>query len=619
MYFAPIARHCMRCPAGEDAIYSYIVTIALAVVFALALVLVVVHRLVSAWKRVMGKSRSDASGIVRVFFNWIQMVSMLQSIKLQPPEEVTNAMETAEVVNVSVEWFPIQCTLRLTFFNRVGVYMAMPIVAIAIPLIYVYVMSKCTPLLRKETARKRAAERKGKKFKGCRKCFFAIIDVLSGESVTEKASAARARMHTRGGNPNAVETLQLEIDVLLDELTSAEVELTEYRRGEAAARPADDAAVADTAAAAETGRAAEARLGDSEAVSIDDAAAATKTSTPAAEDENEEEEEEDSAGVGAVAGPSPTPRSAIDGASPPFEDADADGGAGVAGRGAPPLVADDDQLPLEGDAAEGGADDGCAVLLSPLPLLAASSGESADGRGSEEGGSREEPAAFAGHAFFRVVSAIPISLRATPSRAAPKLPWIVRESDVVRTERIDRLPDNSGCFVHLSGSWGEGWVCDSLADGTVLLVEIDPGEMAEPAAAVVERHYRDELRHCFVTICAMTPGASPTDSDCIARESIEYVLPAKMNSAKQDVFFANYDADGDGSIDFVEFVAMYPALRRVSLFYVPFQFVRILLIIRLAPPHIFVFKIPAQDVALREGVGGVPAPRRERRRDFREG
>ena len=99
-----VARHCTRCPAGRDAWYSYAITLALGVTFCVALAGIVVHRLTSAYKRLKGKRRSDASGIARVFFNWVQMMSMLQSIKLQPPEEVTDAMETAEVVNVSIEW-----------------------------------------------------------------------------------------------------------------------------------------------------------------------------------------------------------------------------------------------------------------------------------------------------------------------------------------------------------------------------------------------------------------------------------------------------------------------------------------------------------------------------------
>ena len=83
--------------------YAYLVTLALVIATCFVLIFVVVNRLYGAFERLLGKRRSDASGIVRVFFNWIQMVSMLQAIKLQPPEDVTNAMETAEAANVSLE------------------------------------------------------------------------------------------------------------------------------------------------------------------------------------------------------------------------------------------------------------------------------------------------------------------------------------------------------------------------------------------------------------------------------------------------------------------------------------------------------------------------------------
>ena len=44
MYFATIARHCVRCPAGSAAASAYVITIALILVFSLSLVLVVIHR-----------------------------------------------------------------------------------------------------------------------------------------------------------------------------------------------------------------------------------------------------------------------------------------------------------------------------------------------------------------------------------------------------------------------------------------------------------------------------------------------------------------------------------------------------------------------------------------------
>ena len=84
MYFATLARHCTRCPSGSQAYISYGITIAIGVVAALAIVGLIAHRLFNVWKRLHGQKRSRASGVARVFFNWMQMMSMLQ-VRSVPP------------------------------------------------------------------------------------------------------------------------------------------------------------------------------------------------------------------------------------------------------------------------------------------------------------------------------------------------------------------------------------------------------------------------------------------------------------------------------------------------------------------------------------------------------
>ena len=466
MYFAPIARHCVRCPAGEDAFYSYIITVTLALGFCGALVLVVVQRLTSAWKRMKGKRRSDASGIARVFFNWIQMVSMLQSVKLQPPEEVTDAMETAEVANVSIEWFPVQCTLRLDFFSRVLIYMTMPIFAVMIPLAYVYVTNKCTPLMRKQLAKQRRKKRIGSKISKWNKFVFSIVSILSGDDLVKKAIAKKEKhTSTAWGGENEVESLRLEIDRLIDDLDVAEAELRKLKDG-----------------------------------------------TGARGEESEREEGAEARATG-------------------------EGGA----------------------IAEKVNHTDSEVTLAPIPEELPPPNDL----------SRCESFIVTDRAFFEVVSHRALSLRKAAQRDAEKLDVVVQLGDVVVTEHIETPPwwwsGVGRCrFIKLTGPWGEGWLFDTLPDGTELLRELELDAVADPLADAVDAHYRDEVLHCFRSICAMSAQDAPERSvipGSIARESIEHVLPAAWTQEQYDAFFVKYDEDGDGTIDFIEFVAMHVDLR----------------------------------------------------------
>ena len=458
MFFASHARHCVRCPAGRDAAYNYVLTAALAVTFAVALVAVVVQRLMGAWKRVRGKHRSDASGIARVFFNWIQMVSMLQSIKLQPPEEVRDAMETAEVVNVSIEWFPIQCTLRLNFYARVLIYMTMPIFAVVVPLIYVYVMSICTPALRKLLAKKRLAKRAGKKLSPFMQFVMRIVELISGEKLADKS--LKAKQEAKNGFHkemfNEAGALHDEIEHLIDDLVYAESQLAELKRSSSGGR-------------SDIARRVEAGVKDENRAVVDDT----------------------------VASHSATP-------------------------------------------------------------------DTRDGSASAQSIVRRANAVMEveGRVFYEVVSARAISLRAAPSCAAEKIGFVLQHGDVVCSNLL-QFHGTIG-FIKLHGDWGEGWVFDALPDGTQLLRKIDKADIVN-ADTTVKSHERDEILHCFLAICAISDvKASENESIhpvSIARESIEYVLPAARTKAENNKFFDGYDADGDGTISFHEFITMYPALR----------------------------------------------------------
>ena len=468
--------------------HRYATTLVLGVVFCLALVLLVAHRMMSAWKRMKGIRRSDASGIARVFFNWIQMVSMLQSIKLQPPEEVTNAMETAEVMNVSIEWFPVQCTLRLNFFSRVVIYMTLPIVAVLIPLIYVYIISKCTPAIRKMNAKKRHAKRTGEKLSAFRKMIFNIVGILSGDDLVKKAQKKKDQLQHR--HANDIDAIHEEMDLLIDDLVAAEAELAELKK-----TTEEETEEEETAAALAT-------VGGSLAVV----------------DEEEEEEmlegggEDQSRPLLADAGTSSLslPLSFA------LETEEEETAAALATVGGSLAVVDEEE---EEEMLEGGGEDQSRPLLADagtsslsLPLsfaLAPRSRAEIAEIAAHEASSAVE---ITGRVFYEVISERPISLRSLPSRDSKKLEWVLRKGDVVTSERVvarggegaaeggvaDRIELTPRvCYVLLKGDWGEGWVFDSLPDGTPLLQELDAATMANPNAESLEVHERDEILHCF--------------------------------------------------------------------------------------------------------------------------
>ena len=198
-------------------------------------------------------------------------------------------------------------------------------------------------------------------------------------------------------------------------------------------------------------------------------------------------------------------------------------------------------------------------------------------------------------------------------------------------------------WVQLHGEWGSGWVFDGLPNrmkwtitakpAPPLLVEIDQNSVVtrhsseDGEGIVVERCERDEITHCFYAIAAMAkaPGvqagvqAEKEEQDenafkkrSISRLAIEHCLPATWAARKMDAFFAVHDRDANGRIDFDEFVAMYPALRKVSLLYLPLHFVQ-------TCSQFDVLPLATQDVALRIGMGTVLSCRPVRGRGDRAG
>jgi hypothetical protein len=428
---------------------------------------------------------------------------------------------------VSIEWFPVQCTLRLNFFMRVVIYMAMPIISILVPIVFVLIMAKCTPLLRRFAAGGRRAKRRGVKVGACRAALLSVVSAFGDDLVTKKT-----KEHTRLNFQDILwkdelETLHAEIDVLLDELEVAEkqVALLSALNGPPPAEPST--LPPETGAATLPSERAADAVADEEGENAPPLALLPLFATrPVVEDDVHE---------AAIANADTMLQSRM--ARVLDAPATASGGASASATdNAPPLA------PLH------------SISVCPPEDLA--------------------PAERTGSRFFEVVSAKPISLRATPAHSADKTTWVVHPGDVISTDVVERHSSGGNMesatrYVKLSGSWGEGWVfCTHInpvsGNEEELLREVESSTVINAVMPTFEAYHRDEVMHCFRAICAIaTEATADTASrpDCISREAIEYVLPASMSHAKQHNFFAGYDADGDGTLDLGEFVAMYPALR----------------------------------------------------------
>ena len=149
MYFAPIARHCIRCPAGVDAYWNYAITLVVAVGILFATALLIVLHLRDVESSVIESARSggddeephraNATGaIARLLLNWMQATALLSTIKFTPPEAVKDASVAAEYAQgFSVTWFPVRCTLRWGYYATFAWELLYPMIACLLPALFV--------------------------------------------------------------------------------------------------------------------------------------------------------------------------------------------------------------------------------------------------------------------------------------------------------------------------------------------------------------------------------------------------------------------------------------------------------------------------------------------------
>ena len=145
MYFAKIARHCERCPAGSAAHFSYVLTafVALAMVVVIAVLVAAQLRNVGTRIREMASNveqHNSTGPIARMLLNFLQATALLTAIKFTPPDAVQEVSVYAEYAQgVSTNSFFIRCTLRWNYYKTFAFELLNPILQCLIPALLVIV------------------------------------------------------------------------------------------------------------------------------------------------------------------------------------------------------------------------------------------------------------------------------------------------------------------------------------------------------------------------------------------------------------------------------------------------------------------------------------------------
>ena len=132
--YALIGSKCTLCPVEK---WYNAMLAGLLVVGTVAVVSVLVlTRLKSACKRMDGGERSVASGVLRVFLNWVQTLTLLRSNGAKPPSSLTDMLKQVSPFTdgFSADAFPLQCLFQWDQTQKTIVSMAVPVVALVAPI-----------------------------------------------------------------------------------------------------------------------------------------------------------------------------------------------------------------------------------------------------------------------------------------------------------------------------------------------------------------------------------------------------------------------------------------------------------------------------------------------------
>ena len=135
--WALIGTRCEFCPT--DKVFNALLAIALIAGVAIFIIVLIVTRLKSACKRMEGGQRGLASGVLRVFLNWVQTLGLLTANAAKPPATFTDLLKRVSVFTdgVSADAFPIQCMTQFGQNEKAIVSMIAPFFALLSPVVLI--------------------------------------------------------------------------------------------------------------------------------------------------------------------------------------------------------------------------------------------------------------------------------------------------------------------------------------------------------------------------------------------------------------------------------------------------------------------------------------------------
>ena len=597
MFFGVMARHCVRCPAGRQAILPLLITIVVAIgaIFVIALIIVMQLNDVEHRIKQLAKGQStdhNASGpIARLLLNWLQATALLSTIKLTPPEAVQDVTVYADYAQgISTDWYAIACTIRLNVWSTFAWNLSTPIIASLLPAIMVLAQP---PIRRTLTLLGRTCKRNCNccklpeaKHEGGEGNFEAEGEDSSSEGEDEAGGSTLhpglAPLHPMRSLLPLAPLPPMRSLLPLEEKDAAPTDavlmkaVVEYVRRVRLSGGAPTLLFCCSMLEAEWGKSGcgsqKIRVWFTAAMAAMDRQGVARAAAAVVQTQSKGGRSENASRVPSLL---PIPATAAPAASAQSyaireivelaEEISHDAAAAV----------------VQTQSEEGGSENASRVpslLPTPESEFSRSSDDESDSDESvrasidwsdaRQAMPRTMDARFG---FWKNVSGRAIALRSDPKSDAQRTGFIVFPDDVFRAEQVSI----DGEFLQLRGSWGSGWV-PTTHEGVAIVLALPAGmcfttlayeyDSLPPLVGIEEETIQkdntlstesaleSQVRHRYRALLALCPEGG------INFDVIDSIFPISTTSYEIDEFMQEYDIDGDGRLNFREYVSADPEI-----------------------------------------------------------